>query len=82
MIRIAYIKPVNINPVGQIVDKNLNTTTLSSVMQTETQMRVIPGSLSPNSHDHPTIEQYLIREDVDSYVLNHIDNNMIITYNI
>lgn len=80
MIRIAYVKPVNINPVGQIVDKNLNTTTISSVMQTETQMRVTPGPLSPNSHDHPTIEQYLIREDADSFVLNHMDNNMIITY--
>ena len=80
MIRIAYVKPVNINPVGQVVDKNLKTTTLNSVMQTETQMRVVPGSLSPNSHDYPTIEQYLIREDADSFVLNHMDNNIIITY--
>jgi hypothetical protein len=80
VIRIAYVKPVNINAVGQVVDKNDPSTTTSSIMNSQTEMRVIPGPHSPNSHDFPTIEAYLIREDSDAFVLNHMDNNMIVTY--
>lgn len=80
MIHIAYVRPIDVNSVGAVVDKNSRNTTLFSLTDTEKQMRVIPGSLSPNSSDYPTIETYLVRENAGGFILNHMDNNMIITY--
>jgi hypothetical protein len=80
MIHIAYVRPVDINSVGTVVDRNSKSTTLFSLTDTEKQMRVIPGSLSPNAHDYPTIETYLVRENSGGFILNHMDNNMIVTY--
>ena len=79
MIRIAYVRPVDIGFNGLAVDKNNKSTTLNSLLNVNKEMRVMPKNSSPNSHDYPTIEQYLIREDQDSFRLSKMDNNIIIT---
>lgn len=79
MIHVAYIKPVLVNGLGGVVDKNSSDTTLSAVMNAETQMRVIPSANAPNAHDTPTIETYLLREDADNMNIVHIDNTMIVS---
>lgn len=65
---------------GSVVDKNAAGTTIKDVMQTENRHVVLPDTSNPNTANHPTVDQYLILEAASDYVLYHLDQNMIVTY--
>lgn len=78
---VVYVTPMKVSSItGQVVDINDNTTTIREAMQTEMQMRVVPNANVPSSALKPTIETYLELEAAGDYILGHISNTMIVTY--
>jgi len=78
-IHTVYVKPQNVDSMGGIVDKNDPATTIAQVMRSNTEMRIIPDSLVPNSVGSPKIEQYLALEDTAGFRLVSITNTTIVT---
>lgn len=80
-IHIARTNFLPINRVtGQVVDKNSSDTKIKDVMQTEHRHVVLPDSSNPNTANYPTVDRYLILEAASDYVLYHLDQNMVVTY--
>lgn len=79
-VHIAYVRPTLIDANGVVVDKNNYSTTIQQVYNnTSSEPRVQPGPNAPNAATYPTIEAYLVAEDLAGYSLQHMDNNMIVT---
>ena len=83
-IRVAVLKLVNINGVGDVVDKDAPGTTLADIVKAPgTEFRVIANgtgaSESPNATGFPTLEDYLAAEATDSFALAHLDQSRVIT---
>lgn len=81
-IHIAHTAFLAINKrTGAVVDKSSPTTTVGDTLQTEHRHVILPDSVNaPSSSGHPTVDEYLRREALLGYELNHIDQNTIITY--
>lgn len=79
MIHVATIKFYTVDSVGNIVDKNSETTTLGSVMHSSTEPRIMQDSSIPNSTNYPTIKRYLELEDAAGFKLVHLSNTMVVT---
>ena len=88
-VRIAYLAPIGINPVGKVVNKNDPNTTLRDVMSSSSEIRVVHSNTNPSTGDpvavppttYPTLEEYLVREAVAGYKASFVSATMIITYN-
>jgi hypothetical protein len=66
---------------GQPVKKGDPTTTINDTLQTEHKHVVLPDPVSaPNSANYPTVDAYLKLEAAAGYVVQHIDQNLVITY--
>ena len=83
-INVAVLKLVNINALGQIVDKDDKNTTLLDIAKAPTKdFRVIPNDTtsaqSPNAVGFPTIEAYLEAEAASGFALAHMDQSRIVT---
>lgn len=78
IVRTAF-KGVN-RVTGAVVDKESPTTSIGDVMQTEHRHVVLTDTTIPNSANHPTVDQYLKLEAQSNYILYHIDQTTIITY--
>lgn len=76
----------SIDGLGNYVDKNDPNTTLSAVMSSSTEHRVIPNVTGPassvNSADYPDINTYLQLEADDDFALAYIDQHEIVTQRI
>lgn len=81
-IRVARVGFLAVNSrTGAVIDKNNPSTTVNDVMQTSHQHRVLQDiTNAPNSTGNPTVDDYLRREAGDGYVVRHMDQNMIVTY--
>jgi len=79
---VAYLQLFNIDPLGNVVDKNLSTTTYKQMMNTQISSRVIADSSIPNTLGNPDLKSYLIAEAAVGFVLNHLDQSIIITYSL
>ena len=77
-IHIARSALMPVNAAGVVVVKNQ--ATIGEMMQTSTEERVIADGNIPNSALNPTPKAYLELEAADNYVLNHLDQTYIITY--
>jgi|CXWL01.1.fsa_nt_gi hypothetical protein len=79
-----HVVRVGIFPVdstGTVRSKNDPTVTIKQQLQTSSDHRVIPDVVSiPNSANYPTVKTYLELEAVNNYVLQYMDQNMIVTY--
>jgi hypothetical protein len=66
---------------GQVINKNDPATKISDVLQTEHQHRIIVDTTNaPNSTGSPTVDDYLRLEAAQDFVVYHMDQNMIVTY--
>lgn len=63
------------------IDKNAASTTINQLKNTHHEFLVIPDSTIPNSTGYPTVKEYLEAEASDNFVLSHLDQTTIITYN-
>lgn len=79
IVRVAFL-PIS-KVTGLPVDKNNSETKIKDVLQTEHRHVVLPNAAEvPNSANYPTVETYLKLEAASDYKLNHMDQNMIVTY--
>lgn len=63
------------------IDKNAASTTINQLKNTHHEFLVLPDASIPNSLGYPTIKAYLESEANDNFVLSHMDQTMIVTYN-
>ena len=70
---------VDIN--GARIDKSGLGASINTMKSTSMEFLVIPDSSIPNSSGYPTMKEYIQLEAADDYVVNHIDQSIIITYN-
>lgn len=77
--RVAFL-PIN-KKTGLPVDKGSPTTTINDTLQTEHRHVVLPDvTNAPNSANYPTVDAYLRLEATTDFVVYHMDQNMIVTY--
>jgi len=77
VVRVGYFS-VDVN--GNKIDKNSATITINQLKNTRHEHLVIPDSAIASSANNPTVKQYLESEAALNYVLFHIDQSTIITY--
>ena len=77
---VAFIRLLNISPLGVVVDKNKVTTTIQDVLDCSTEPRILEDRDIPNSIGNPSLRDYILAEAVDGFKITHIDNTMIISY--
>ncbi len=66
---------------GLPVNKSDPATKINDVLKTEHRHVVLPDTTNaPNSAGYPTVDVYLRLEAANNYVLRHLDQNMIVTY--
>ncbi len=80
LIHIAYIRPMPVDALGVVHDKNNPVTRIKDVGSTSTDPRVIPAIGNPNTNGYPAIDTYLALEANSGFVLRHLSNTMIVTY--
>jgi hypothetical protein len=82
----VHVVTVAVQPISRVtglrVDKTASTTTIKDTLQTENQHVIMPDQGVPNSIGYPTIKAYLEAEAADGYISYHIDQYMIVTYQI
>ncbi len=78
VVRTAFL---TINRATNLPMKNDDVTvTLKGRMDSESRHVVLPDDSIPNSLSYPAVPRYLELEASGNYVLHHIDQNMIVTY--
>ena len=70
----------SVDSTGTRIDKESGTTTINQMKSAELQHLVIPDTDITNSANYPTVKSYLELEAVDDFVLGHLDQYMIVTY--
>ena len=70
---------VDIN--GARIDKSGLGASINTMKSTSMEFLVIPDATVPNSSGYPTMREYIKLEADDNYVVSHIDQSIIITYN-
>ena len=65
---------------GTRIDKESGTTTINQMKNIGHDHLVIPDADIANSASYPTVKAYLTLEAADDYVLGHMDQNMVVTY--
>lgn len=79
-VHIAYIGMVNIDAVGNVIDKS--TATIAQVAASSAEPRVLyNATYAPNAANNPTVEEYLTLEDSAGYTIVAVTNTMIVTQN-
>lgn len=78
IVRVAFL---SINSATGLPMKNDDTTvTLKARMDSVSRHVIIPDDAVPNSASYPTVDNYLKLEAASNYILQHMDQNMIVTY--
>ena len=65
---------------GTRIDKESGTTTINQMKTMNHDHLVIPDADIANSASYPTVKLYLELEAGDDFVLGHLDQYMIVTY--
>jgi hypothetical protein len=79
-IHVARDTVLNVNAAGVVLRKDDHTKTLKDHMTGEMSHRVIEDANIPNSAGYPSVKTYLEAEAFNNYVLQHMDQNTIVTY--
>ena len=67
---------------GARIDKSGSSASINTMKSTSMEYLVIPDASIPNSAGYPTIKHFVELEAASNYVVYHIDQSIIITYNI
>jgi hypothetical protein len=78
VVRVAFLAIST--KTGVPINKEDPNTTIRDTLQTEHRHVIIPDNSVPNSANYPTVDAYLKLEAAGNYILGHMDQNMIITY--
>jgi len=77
-IHIARIGQKPITPAGTVLDKN--EASIKEMMTATTEDRILTDPAIPNTAGFPRVKDYLELEASVDFVLCHLDQNMVITY--
>lgn len=69
---------VDIN--GARIDKSGSGASINTMKSTSMEFLVIPDASVPNSSGYPTMKNYIQLEASNNFVVSHIDQSIIITY--
>ncbi len=79
-IHIAKVAFLAVNPVtGQPIKR---TGTIAESLKSEHRHVIIPDATIPNSANYPTIDEYLKLEAASDYVVHHLSQTTVITYDV
>lgn len=70
---------VDIN--GARIDKSGSGASINTMKSTSMEFLVIPDASVPNSSGYPTMKNFIQLEANNNFVVNYIDQSIIITYN-
>lgn len=79
-IHVARIDAVSLDLSGNYLDKSSSNTTIKQVLQSQLDHRVIQDTTLPNTTNYPDIPTYLKLEAAQGYVLSHLSQNLVVTY--
>lgn len=79
-VHVARVGFFNVDNVGNVLKKDDVSVSLKQQLQTSIDHRVIEDAVIPNSSGNPTVKTYLEAEAGDDFVLYHMDQNTIVTY--
>ena len=80
-VHVVRIGLFTVDNTGQRIDKNSPNTTINQLKNIGQEMLVIPDAAIASSNGYPTIKGYLELEASANFVLHHMDQTFIITYN-
>lgn len=79
-VHVARVGFLNVNAVGNVVNKNDKNTTIYEMATTNSEHRIIVDAGIPNTANNPTVKAYLELEASSNYVLQYMDQNTVVTY--
>lgn len=79
-IHVARVGLFTVDANNVRIDKNASSTTINQLKNTHHEFLIIPDAAIPNSAGYPTIKEFLELEAANNYVLRHLDQNTVITY--
>lgn len=77
-IHVAQIVMRPVSSSGVVLDKA--TATMDQMMDASTEQRVLYDTAIPNTLGYPNVKTYLEREATTDYVVYHLDQTYIVTY--
>jgi len=80
-VHVARVGVFTVDQNGQRIDKGSPNTTINQLKNTGQDILVIPDAAIPASASYPTVKAYLEAEAASDFVLHHMDQTCIVTYN-
>lgn len=80
-VHVVRVGVFSVDQNGQRIDKGSPNTTINQLKNTSQDMLVIPDSAVPSSANYPTVKAYLEAEAALNFVLYHMDQTFVVTYN-
>lgn len=80
-VHVARVGLFTVNQSGVRIDKCCPTTSINDLKNTRQEFLVLPDAGIPSSAGYPTLKAFLEAEVAAGFVLNHLDQSMVITYN-
>lgn len=80
-VHIANLREYDVDPTGNIVDRNGPSTSIKTMTRVSKQWRIVPNSDIPNTANHPTLEEYLKLEDALGFAFGGmIGSHQVLTF--
>lgn len=87
-VHVATMKQVHVNAIGVVIDKSAKETTYNDIMSGSSEWRVDYDSgiastgnpAGPTPTTYPTLKVYLEREAALGFMLQFLNQSMVITY--
>lgn len=77
---VVFMKFVNVDAAGNIVRKEVATTSISDIVKSSQELRVDADPAIPNSAGYPTLKRYIELEAQSNFTIGYISNTMVVTY--
>jgi hypothetical protein len=62
--KVAYLREFDVDPTGNIVERNASTTTIKMMKNVHKEWRVVVDADNASTAGNPTIEDYIALEEV------------------
>tara|TARA_R110000868_G_scaffold45841_27_gene151881 strand:- start:1865 stop:3544 length:1680 start_codon:yes stop_codon:yes gene_type:complete len=79
LIHTARVGLFSVDAVGNVFNKNDQNVTMSQILRSSTEQRIIIDSSNSNTIGNPTVKNYLKLEAEDNFVTEYFSENLIIT---
>lgn len=80
-IHVARVGVFTVDSNGTRLDKSRGSHSIADMLNTSSNILVIPDQTIPNTSNYPNLKDYLNAEADDGYQFKHLDQTFVITYN-